>query len=202
MTNSGKKPRTVEEHLAEAEGDPAYRAMRERKYQLAQELGERIRVNEIPLIDELHAIGVKASSVWDLVNTGARYAVAIPVLLEHLQRDYIPEVREGIARALAVPEAAWAWDVLLELFTKEPVGGPRNVKFALALALSGAATDDVLDKMIALVQDPSLGETRLALLGALSRSKLPHARAVLEELRSDPQLSREIRIRLGSRKKQ
>ena len=201
MTNSRRKPRPAAEVLKELEADPAYREMRARQEQLGSELMERVRISEVPLVDDLHAIGVKASSVWDLVNTRATYAVAIPVLLEHLQRDYIPEVREGIARALAVPEASWAWDILFTSFMREPAGQRRNVKWALACALGGAATEEVVDKIIALVQDTSVGENRLALLGALARSKLQRARGVLEELRQDPQLKRELRIILGSPKK-
>jgi HEAT repeat protein len=199
--HSRKKRKTAGELVKELEADPAYREMRDRKDQLQRELLERIRVAEAPLVEDLHAIGVKASSVWDLVNTHATYAVAIPVLLEHLQRDYIPEVREGIARALAVPEASWAWQILFTFFTREPAGQRRDVKWALACALSGAATDDVIDQIVALVQDPSVGENRLALLSALARSQMPHVRRALEELRQDPQLKREIRILLGSPKR-
>jgi len=201
MKNPQRKRQTAAEFLKELEADPADREMRERQDRLRRELDERVRVAEAPLIEDLHAIGVKAGSVWDLVNTHATYAVAIPVLLEHLQRDYIPEVREGIARALAVPEASWAWGILVALFNREPIGGRRDVKWALACALSGAATDEVIDKIVALVQDPSVGENRLALLPALARSEMPHVRKALEELRQDPQLKREIRILLGSPKK-
>ena len=173
MQNSRKKRQTVAEFLKELEADPAYREMRARQERLGDELMERVRIAEAPLVEDLHAVGAKAGSVWTLVNTRSPYPAAIPVLLEHLQRDYMPEVREGIARALAVPEASWAWDILLTLFNQEPLGGRRNVKWALGCALSGAATDEVIDKIIGLVQDTSVGENRLALLDALARSRYP-----------------------------
>jgi hypothetical protein len=195
------KKRTAAELLKELESDLAYRKRRAQQDQLHDERGQKIQIAEAPLVADLHAVGVRVSSVWDLVNTRATYAPAIPVLLEHLQREYIPEVREGIARALGVPEASWAWDVLMKLFKMEPAGGPRNVRWALACALSGAATDDVIDQVIALTRDTSLGEDRLILLSALARSKVPAARQALEDLRQDPQLTKEIRILCGSPKK-
>jgi HEAT repeat protein len=106
-----------------------------------------------------------------------------------------------MARALAVPEASWAWDRLYAFFRREPEGGPRNVKWALASALTGASTEEVIDTLIGLVQDPSIGKNRLALLGALLRSKNPRARPTLEQLRDDPDLKRELRFLLGRPKK-
>jgi hypothetical protein len=192
---------TAAEIAAELEADPAYREMRARQDAAVAAIEKKVQQAEAPLVRDLNAAGVGVASVWDLVNTAAPYPAGIPVLLEHMQRDYPPEVREGIARSLAVPEASWGWDILLSLFTQEPAGGTRNVKWALACALGGAATDDVLDRLIALVRDKSVGENRMALLSALARSKDPRSRQVLEELRADPQLSREIRILLGSKKR-
>jgi hypothetical protein len=201
MNTPKPKKRTAGEFLAELAANPADREMMERKEALSRELRERIRVAEVPLVHDLWAVGVKVSSVWDLVNTKASYVAAIPVLLAHLERNYIPEVREGIARALAVPEASWAWDRLLTFFRREPEGGPRNVKWALASALAGASTEEVIDILIGLVQDRSIGKNRLALLRALLRSKNPRARPTLEQLRDDPDLARELRFLLGRPKK-
>lgn len=201
MTKSKKRRQTVEEIAAELEADPTYVAMRGQQEALRQKLEEEARVAERPLTENLHAVGIRVETVWDLVNTRASYAKAIPVLLEHLERDYPPATREGIARALAVPEASWAWDALLTFFKNEPEGGPRNVKWALACALNGAATDEALDTMIELVLDKSLGENRLALVTTLARSKEARARDALEQLREDPQLSKEIRRFVGRPRK-
>jgi hypothetical protein len=161
-----------------------------------------MRIAETPLLEDLRKVNIKATSVWDLVNTKASYAAAIPVLLRHFEQgNYLPEIREGIARALAVQEASYAWDTLLRLFRREPEGGPRNVKWALACALAGAATDEHVGVLIDLAKDKSLGENRLALLSAIAKSKTERAAAAFEELRSDPQLAREIRILLGRPKR-
>ncbi len=200
MTKSKSLQRT-QEFMDRLAADPAHQATVAAREASRRALWERLRIAEAPLIEALGAVGVLVKSVWDLVNTKARYPAAVPVLLEHFERDYPPEVREGIARALAVPEASWAWDVLLAYFRREPDGGRLNIKWALACALSGAATDDVLDQVIRLVRDPAVGENRLALLSALARSKEPMAREVLEDMRTDKQLSREIRLLLGRKKR-
>jgi hypothetical protein len=171
------------------------------KLRAVQERERELRLAQAPLIADLGAVGIHVESVWDLVNTRASYAAAIPVLLNHFTPDYPPEVREGIARALAVREAAWAWDVLLRLFLEEPTSGKRPVKWALACALAGAATNDRVDELIRLVTDQSVGENRLALLQPLAKSRDPRARKTLEGLGEDPQLAREIRLLLGRSKR-
>jgi hypothetical protein len=201
MKKNGKKAQTAAEFLAELEADPAYRKMREKQEADLRAFDEKLRIAEAPLIEDLKAVGVNVGSVWDLVNTRASYSAAVPVLLQHFERDYLPEVREGIARSLAVSEASWAWDILFEFFNREPVGGLRNVKWALACALSGAATEEVVGRIIGLVLDKSIGENRLVLLSALAKSKNAQGREVLEQLRQDPQLSREIRFLLGRPRK-
>jgi hypothetical protein len=201
VKNSPKKRQTAEEFLKELQADPAYRAMRAEQERRMQVLREQDRIEEAPIVEALREVGVNVESPWDLVNTGAPYPAAIPVLLEHFTRPYSTRAREGIARALAVPEAAWAWDVLVTWFRNEPTAEPSGVKYALGCALSAAATDDVVEKLIDLVRDTSLGGDRTALLPALARSERPKARAALEALRTDSQLSRQIRILIGSRKR-
>jgi hypothetical protein len=162
-----------------------------------EERAEYHRVAEEALIQDLRAVGISVESVWDLVNTRATYPQAVPVLLEHLRRDNLPVVREGIARALAVPEAAPAWPLLLELFRLEPAGGARDVKWGLAVALAGASTEDVVDTMLEMMRDRRLGKYRLAWIGPLLRSQNPEAREALESLREDPDLKKQLRVDLG-----
>jgi hypothetical protein len=200
MSNAPKR-RTAEEFLAELDRDPTARENRERSDRAHYERVEKIRQAQEPLVRELRAVGLQVDSVWDLVNTRARYPRAIPVLMQHLERDYIPEVREGIARALAVPESADLWHRLLEIFGREPPREKRDVKWALAVALAGASTEETVDGLMTLVRDPSNGKYRLAWLRPLLRSKNPKARELLESLRSDPDLRTELRFLLGRRKR-
>lgn len=66
----------------------------------------RYLAEETPLRDDLHRLGFPVKWVWDFVNAKENYYVsAIPTLIEHLQRPYSDEIREGIARSLAMKEA-------------------------------------------------------------------------------------------------
>jgi hypothetical protein len=188
-----KKERTVEELLAQLNEDPAFRkrAEEQKRRQVAQQ--EAFRQAEAPLVRDLNMKGVAVQSVADLVNSSRAYPAAIPVLLEHLQRGYPERVREMIARALAVPEARWAWDILLDLFVSNPSERPTGLKWALGCALAGAADDSVLGDVIQLVRDKRHGQNRAALFYALEKSRKPEARGVLLELRHDPQLAQAVR---------
>jgi hypothetical protein len=98
-------------------------------------------------------------------------------------------VREGIARALAVPEAKSAWKVLLRLYREEQDG---RAKDGLAVAIAAVASDDVIGEVVALARDPRLGSSRLLLLRALERSADPRAGDALKELVADLELKREV----------
>jgi len=137
-----------------------------------------------------------------VVTCAANHVIEVlSVLLEHLERPYAPEIREGIARALAVPEASWAWDRLQALLFREPEGSRRDLKFSIALAVVGAAPKGSTDRLMELIRDPSLGSSRLAFVAPLMRSRNPRALATLEQLRDDPDLTKELEYRLGQREK-
>jgi len=155
---------------------------------------------EQPLVTELRAFGLNVQSAWDLVNTAASYQSAIPILLSHLHKPYPDRVREGIARALAVPEAMLGWATLTANYRSEPVG--TDTKTGLACALSAAATDEVTHEIIAFVSDRQHGESRILLLDALRRSQLPEAAAFLEQLKKDPELGAEAKriLRIRNRR--
>ncbi len=144
---------------------------------------------EVPLVEELRAAGFTVESAWDFVQTAEPYPDAVPILLEHLQRPYPDRVREGIARALAVPEARSAWRLLTRLYRAETL---PDAKSGLAAALSAIADDAVLDELIALIRDVRHGPTRIVLLSALERSEDRRARAALMALGTDPELVLEI----------
>lgn len=188
------KSETAEDLMSRLVSDPGYVAKRA---QADAERAARVaewRRAEAPLIEDLRAAGVDVASAWDLVNTSAPYPAALPILLAHLQRDYPSRVREGIARALAVPESKFAWDVLLRLYEEEE----GEVKAGVAVAISAIAEKhpELLSTVIGLVRDKRHGSSRLLLLSVLERARDPHARTVLVELESDPDLVLEIRAML------
>ena len=144
---------------------------------------------EAPVVEALRTAGVPISSVWDLVNATNTHEQSLPILLDHLQRPYPDGVREGIARALAVPAAKCAWPLLIKLYRQESA---RRTKDGLAVAISNIADDGLLDELIELAQDDTHGESRVLLLNALERSRLPKARKALMELGGDPVLQKEV----------
>lgn len=184
------KPRTTAaELMAQLNADPEFVAALAREDDELRRLEQEHAVAEAPLVGALRAAGFAVESAWDFVQAAEPYPDAVPILLEHLQRPYPDRVREGIARALAVPEARPAWHLLVRLYRDETL---PDTKSGLAVALSAIADDAVLDELITLIRDGRHGETRILLLGALERSKDRRARAALMALGTDPELVLEI----------
>jgi len=190
---------TLAEHDALLKREGRYDAMKEIQRQREEEQQRKVsewRKAEIPIIEALRSRGFEVKSVWDLVNTKRRYPDAVPVLLEHLTQSFPERVREGIARALAVPEARSGWPILLETFRRETDTTTVGVKWALALALGATGTDEVLDDVFALLRDKRLGENRVPLLQILCRSNDPRSFELLNELKDDESIGRDVKLAL------
>jgi HEAT repeat protein len=188
---------TAEEWMAELEANPDFVAHRDERERERQRNEAKWRQAETPLVEELRGAGLDVEWSWDLVNTSKPYPEALPILLEHLQRSYPDRVREGIARALAVRDAQFAWPTLTRLYREEDAG--TNAKDGLAVAIAATSHDEVIDELISLAGDTQHGESRLLLLRALKRSRNPRARTALEELEADPELEKEVRRLLRRR---
>jgi hypothetical protein len=151
---------------------------------------------EKPLTEELIRAGLGGRSVSDLVNTRDSYSAAIPVLLKHLTLPYHDNIAGMIARALAVSEARYAWDFIVNEYKNAPGirqdGRNSQRKDALALAVAGALPPDRWDEFIALVRDRSNGASRTMMLRKIERSKREDMDALLDELTKDGDLSLEI----------
>jgi hypothetical protein len=185
---------TVADVLAQLAADPEYQESRRKKDAERSERLERLRQAQAPLVEALNLAGVPVASAWDLVNTVTPYPHAISVLLVHLRGDYPDRIREGILRALAVPEARIGWDVLLAEFERHPpTRDVSGLRFAAAVALSAAADDSVMPEVLRIAGDPAYGIDRLALLPALRRSSRPEAAALLDALAADPAIGKEVR---------
>jgi hypothetical protein len=147
-------------------------------------------------VDELRRAGIELECLADLVNRSVPYPVAIPILLKHLSLPYSDVTRETLARAIAVPDARYAWPVLAAAYREAPThsenGMRSGAKSGLACALTATVTEAVIDELVAVAKDRSNGDSRLLLLRGLKKSKSAIARQALEELASDPALSKEI----------
>jgi len=191
-----KHSMTLDEHEAQLKAEGRYEAVKARHQRQEAERQKRVaqwRKAEKPLVDELNAKGLAVATVWDLVNSKIRYSAVIPILLSHLTRPYPERVREGIARSLAVPESIVGWKILLNAFRDEKNYSTTGPKWALALALGAAGTDDVLDDIFPLLQDKDLGRNRVPLLPMLGRSRNPQARVVLNALQDDETIGNEVK---------
>ncbi|AZR24991.1 hypothetical protein [Xanthomonas vasicola] len=188
---------TLEEHHAQlkAEGKwDDYLAMRAAKEDARQKSIEEYVKNSAPVVAALRRAGVNVNSIEELGGNGEYDPRAVPVLLEHVSFDYPNRVREVILRRLATPYARKYWGQLVEIFEKNTLSLAPEIRYVAALALSGAADDTVLDDVIRLLDDKSLGLDRAPLLIALIRSKSPKAKMKLLELRDDPDLGKQIKI--------
>ena len=120
-----RKSVTAEELMAQLTADPEYMGgIAKRDVELDRKAKELARF-ERPLLADLRAAGADIDSVWDLVNTRERYPKLVPVLLAHLKREYPDKIREGIARALAVPEARAGWKQLVNCYLEQPATTER-----------------------------------------------------------------------------
>ncbi|ASK97633.1 hypothetical protein KWH01_21245 [Xanthomonas campestris pv. merremiae] len=187
-----KQQKTASELIAELAADPSYLAMRKaRDEEMAKQCVAWAKAEE-PLVQALESIGCPVKSVWDLVNTAKPYPEAIPVLVDHLRPAYPSRIKEGIIRALAVPDSRPYWSVLVDLLDTAP-RSPDNLRWAAACALSGAADESVIDDVIRIIKDDNLGFDRAPLLTAVARSKDAKAQMLLHELRDHPVLGKEVK---------
>jgi hypothetical protein len=181
---------TAAEFLAQLKDDSAY----EERTRVADE-ARRVRTEELrhaeqPIVADLRDAGVTVDSVWDLVNTSIPYPHALPVLLTHLERGGYPDrVMESLGRALAVRPASFAWDRLERLYRIASGSGENE---GLAVALAASATADHVGRLVDLLDETGLGETRIHLLRAIKRVGGTKGRQVLESLREDQTFGREV----------
>ena len=123
----------------------------------------------------------------------------LPVLAQHLERDYPYEIQAGIARAMAWPEAMdWRPD-FIRLFKQQPF---LNTHFRQGLAhgIRNTTGPHNVWETIDIMRDPLLGVERLLIVSLFARVKEEEVRQAILELRDDPVLTKEI-AKLGWVKK-
>jgi hypothetical protein len=190
-----RRPASAAEVMRQLEADPDWVARRNAQERDRAEREERSRREQSALLRDLATCGTSVTSVWDLVNTATPYPHALRVLLSHLSRPYNGGLLEGIARALAVKEARpIAWNTLVTAVRDGSLS--QGVADGMMVAISAMARPADLHTLFDLIQDRSLGACRGFLVRNLMRSKRPEAREVLLRLQDDPDLRREIMVRL------
>ncbi len=195
-----RRPVTAAELQARLQADPEFMARkRERDLALAERVA-RHREEQAPIVAELRQAGINVDRLPDLIMRSVPYPAAIPVLLRHLVMPYSDATLETLARILAVPDARYAWPILVAEYRKAPSTYEdgtrrRGAKDGLAVALAATATASTIDELIALAKDRSHGASRLLLLRALRKSRSQAAKQAIEELSTDPDLEKEIAFR-------
>lgn len=190
--------RTAAELMAELEADPEWVAARDAEERQLERDEAELRRQQVPLLADLSAVGIHVTDVWDLVNTSEPYPAALPVLVQHLHLDYAEPIREGIARALAVPDAVPFWDQVMKLFRAADPGDVRIYQ-GLGVALSGMATRSRLAEVRAVLRDRRLGPARGFFLRTLTRLRAPDRWEVIGDLFDDPEIGAEARHLLHQR---
>lgn len=147
---------------------------------------------EQDFVEDLRGLGVEVSGVHQLREPAQRAEVR-DVVFDHLGRDYSDDVRCRLAGALGGPKISAAeFDRLVAAYRAEASDDVRE-RLADSVARSAGGR---LEDVVPLIEDSSLGGSRVLLVKAFTRSKKPEARKVLKGLKDDPDLKVEIADRL------
>jgi hypothetical protein len=204
MMKKKKHSKTAAELMSELQSNPAWAGAAHAREVNQRQLEGSLRVNEKPLVEDLRRAGYQIESVYDLANSKLDYSTAIPILLAHLPRPYMPRIREGIARALAVPTARSSMRILLIAFENEEDASESGPKWALGNTIDALAYDLAPDEILEiarLAMDGRHGPARSRLIYALARSESTEAASALSRLESDPKMAGHVVAALGDSRK-
>jgi hypothetical protein len=178
----------ADEFTAQLANDEGYqRRKREVDAELADLAEERRRRLE-PFTQDLAAAGIAAT--YD-PRTGIRKGDPriLDIALRHLGRDgYDDWSRAEIARHLEVKAAGDRWQQIVTQYRRATGELERD---ALAAALAASARSSNVDELIDLVQDASLGESRILLLRPINRLRRSSGKAFVARLVDDPVLGKQ-----------
>jgi hypothetical protein len=186
MVKKVKHPQTAEELLRELHSDPAWVKQKDERNATLTRLGSENEVAEAPIVNALKMVGSHVNSVWDFANGAELTPQASAVLFDHITKPYPERVREGIARALTTPSSKVGWQILRDLFMRDPDTSGLGSKAAIGFALAACADSQLFDQLTDLIRDARHGKNRLALLAAFERFSDQKSLGILKELRDDP----------------
>ena len=180
--------------------DPEYRAAVEEADADRAARAEQRRVASMPVLNDLRAVGVDVESLYHLYKQPEAYDVAIPVLLDHMRRDYPERTLEDIGHALPFKPAVKWWDDVKALYLGTQSGAVRD---RLAAALAQCAVKRHYEDLLRFVNDETLDESRIYFLRPINRignqMEPGKGRAVVESVAEDKTLGREATAILAGR---
>ncbi|MEJ7796373.1 MAG: hypothetical protein WKF50_12540 [Nocardioides sp.] len=197
-------PVTATEVIAERERrlreDPDYRAQVEEAEAARAARAEAARRATTPVLEDLRAVGVEVYSLWHLYEQPEAYDSAIPVLLDHMRRDYPESVMSDIGHALPFKPAAKWWHELRAMYLST---GSSALRDRLAAALAQAAVKKHYEDLLGFLGDEALGESRIYFLRPANRignrMEQGKGRAVVEQFVGNETLGREAAAILAGR---
>jgi hypothetical protein len=195
MTN--RKPVTADELMRRLNQDPAYLARVAARDAVVEERGRRYREAAAPVVAELRGLGYQVTDIGDLRHSGARYANAVPVLIQWLTRAEERSVKEDIVRTLSVPWAKSAAPTLVQEFRRVEDETGTSIRWVIGNALSVVAGDSVCDDLVGLARDHQFGRAREMVVVALGNMKTPYVVDVLIELLPDEDVTGHAVMALG-----
>lgn len=147
-----------------------------------------VDAQEWKLLLQLSELGVRAKSVWDLVNGPNDYDLAVPLLLRSLdampRKPEFARLREGIVRALTVPalkKCPQAGDLLMRVYGES---SPLD-KWTVAMSFARVARREHAPFILGAVTDPRNGKGREPLLPLLKKFLPEKAERILLQLLRD-----------------
>jgi hypothetical protein len=175
----------LEKRWAELASKPKKKEEIEETLLLAKQI-EMERTKEYQgLIDELAVLDIKINSIWDLVNTKSKYPKAIPVLIKYLPLVNYDKNKEGIIRALTVPEAK---GLVVPLLVKEYLQLPNekeNLRWVIGNAVNVVITKSEVADIFPIVLNKENGLSRQMFVSALGKIKAENVKDVLNRLVND-----------------
>ncbi len=158
-------------------GDPQFDQYYDAQRRASEEAAE-------PILANLRAAGLHLETIDDLLNRDVDYKAQLPLVVDWIPHCDNMRVREVLVRALCVPAARKtdASKILLREFEKTSSPGYR---WAVALALTGAARPEDADAVVGFFKDPRYGTDRQELARVIARLRPPHALDVLVEALND-----------------
>lgn len=145
------------------------------------------------ILRELESAGVSLRSLASRIESEQDLLVIAPVFMRHLYLNYPEPIRLAMVRSLSATKIVAQYrDEFLKLF-KESGAASIHFRFALAHAVACSTNAKNLGETIGLLYEKQYGEARVGLLSVLKKYiKRPEVMRALEDLRTDPDLIREI----------
>jgi hypothetical protein len=188
-----KKEMTAGDILDSFKNDPEYVKMKEQKEKEWLKSIADLEAESSVFVQECSRFGYNLKTPGCLVKEKNLDPDLVALVIKYLyETHYSKGFRLGLAHSLTVPEAAYYFSDILDLFKKEK---DIHVRYYLGVALSDAAKkQDDMDIIEHLIFDKEVGVERNALLGAIKRMKGEQRERTLTFAREDPELKINLHI--------